>query len=89
MGKKEHAPSAYRKIIRNLKSSNVNINKLVEEARALSDPYYSSLALFSISVYDGLENKLASRLKPEAFGLANKEKRSWRRAELIISICKK
>jgi len=88
MGKKEHAPSAYRKIIRNLKSSNVNINKLVEEARALSDPYYSSLALFSISVYDGLENKLASKLKPEAFGLANKEKRPWRRAELIISICK-
>ena len=38
MGKKEHAPSAYRKIIKGSKSGNVNINKLIEEARALSDP---------------------------------------------------
>ncbi|MCK5024732.1 MAG: DUF531 family protein [Thermoplasmata archaeon] len=88
MGKKEHAPSAYRKIIKGSKSDNANINKLIEEARALSDPYYISLALFNLSVYSRLGNKLASQLKTEALNLVEKEKRPWRRAELIISLCK-
>ena len=88
MGKKEHAPSAYRKIIKASKSGNANINKLIEEARALSDSYYSSLALFSLSMNSQLESKLASELKTQALILVEKEKRPWRTAELIISICK-
>ncbi len=88
MGKKEHAPSAYRKIIKSSKSGNVNINKLIEEARALSDPYYVSLALFTISINKQLESKIANELKTQALKLVDKEKRPWRRAELIISICK-
>lgn len=88
MGKKEHAPSAYRKIIKGAKSDNANIHKFIEEARALSDPYYSSLTLFSLSLDSRLDTKLASQLRSEAINLVNKEKRPWRRAELIISISK-
>lgn len=88
MGKKEHAPSAYRRIIKESKSGNVDFNRLIVEARALSDPYYVSLALFSLSINGQVETKLASNLRNQALELVEKENRPWRRAELIISICK-
>ncbi|MCK5310274.1 MAG: DUF531 family protein [Thermoplasmata archaeon] len=88
MGKKDHAPSAYRKLIKASKSGKMPVEKLIEEARALSEPYYQSLALFGLSMDKGLDNAKASELRSEALKLVEKEQRPWRRAELITSICK-
>ena len=88
MGKKEHAPSAYRKIIKGSKSGNMPVKKLIEDARHLSDPYYTALALFGLSMDKRLEEAEASKLMSEALKQVGKEQRPWRRAELITSICK-
>jgi len=88
MGKKEHAPSAYRKIIKGSKSGNMPVNNLIEEARAISDSYYIALSLLRISLDNRLEKSQASKLMSEALGLVEKEQRQWRRAELITTISK-
>ena len=85
---KDHAPSTYRKIIKASKSGKVPVSKLIEEARALSDSYYISMALFGLSMNPELDKEQAANLRQEALEYAEEEHREWRRAELITSLAK-
>ena len=86
---KEHAPSRFRAIIKDSRSGKGRtIDKLIEDARSLSDPYYVTLALFGLSYDERLGGDAARTLAEQALETVGEEKRPWRRAELLTAICK-
>ena len=88
--KRIHNPSRYREIVRNAKSGDrKDLTILIDEARDLNDPYYSSLALFDLSSDPRLNLVLATTVAEEAISGCNKVDRLWRRAELFTLIAKK
>ncbi len=87
MGKK-HAPSAYRKILRDLKSGKVEPTTLARRAGELEDSYYTCLALFAIAADNQVKESLSKELRVQATALIVEEKRGWRRAELIAAVAK-
>ncbi len=90
MSGKEHTPSKYRSIIQESKSGKGKpVAKLVEEARSIPDPYYQALALFGISADRRASEDMAKTLIKDSVMISNKEPRSWRRAELLTTMCKK
>jgi len=88
MAKKEHTPSQYRKIIKTSRSGKGRIDTLLDEARALAEPYYVSLALVGLSMDPRLGVGAVADIRNEVLDLIDKEERGWRRAELISKICK-
>ena len=90
MAKGEHVPSKYRAIVKESKSGKGRpVEKLIEESRAISDPYYASLALLHIGLGRNVSIDVSKELLLETLTLTGKEKRDWRRAELLVAICKK
>ena len=90
MAKGEHVPSKYRAIIKESKSGKGRpVEQLIEDARSLQDPYYQALALFSISSDKQLDENDSRNLAKEGIQLSDKEQRPWRKAELLVTICKK
>jgi len=90
MAKGEHVPSKYRAMIKESKSGKGRpVDKLIEDARSLQDPYYQALALFSISSDKRLDENNSRNLAKESIQLSEKEERPWRKAELLVTICKK
>jgi hypothetical protein len=87
---KNHAPSAYRALVKESKSGSGRAPaELARAARALPDPYYASLALISISLDSRLTPPEASKLMEDSLSLADRESRPWRKAELLAEICRK
>ncbi len=90
MSGKEHTPSKYRAIIQESKSGRGKpIEKLVEDARSIPDPYYQALALFGLSADRRTSEALAKTLIKDSIQLSDKEARAWRKAELLTTMCKK
>ncbi len=84
-----HVPSMYRRLIRESKARQRRVDKLLDDARQLRDPYYVSLALFDLSFDPRLDLKDAVSAADGALRTAGDVERLWRRAELLVSICKK
>ena len=86
---KEHAPSRYRAIIKESRSGKGRPpDELIGDARSLPDTYYLSLALFGLSFDERLGAEAARSLAEQALDMVEKEKRPWRRAELLVTMCK-
>lgn len=89
MSGKEHTPSKYRALIKESRSGKGRpLDELVKDARSFQDPYYVSLALFSLSSDERLKAEDGHTLAKEALDTVEKEKRLWRKAELLATICK-
>ena len=90
--KRKHAPSAYRDILRRAKKvegeDDREILALIREAKVLEDPYYSSLALLSLSSDPRLKLSEAVSAAKEGIGKINEVTRKWRRGELITAEAK-
>jgi hypothetical protein len=90
MSGKEHIPSRYRTIIQESKSGKGRpVGKLLEDAKSISDPYYSALALFSISGDRRASEDQSRSLIKDSIQLSDKEARSWRKAEILTTMCQK
>ena len=87
--KKQHDASAYRGIIRDSKVGDENqLAMFLEEARSLRDPYYSALALFTLSKDIRFDKKTALEAVNEALDLAENVEQQWRKAELLSKFVK-
>lgn len=90
--KKKHAPSAYRAILRRAKKvegeDDREILALMKEAKELDEPYYSSLALLSLSSDPRLKSDEAVSAAEEGIAKINEVSRKWRRGELITAEAK-
>ncbi|MEE8358341.1 MAG: DUF531 family protein [Candidatus Hydrothermarchaeales archaeon] len=84
-----HDPSMYRRLIRESKARQRRADELLDDARQLRDPYYVSLALFDLSSDPRLDLKDAVSAADGALRTAGDVERLWRRAELLVTICKK
>jgi hypothetical protein len=85
----KNGPSRYRALLREAKSTKGNLDRLLDEAKRLKDPYYASLALFGLSANTRLELNKAVSAANEALVVAGRVESLWRRAELLGIIAKK
>ena len=85
MKKKSGTPSAYRAIIRDLKSGGER-RDAERRLKKLPDPYYTSLGLMEIA---SLERKERAELARQSLTHAARVDRGWRRAELLGMLCRK
>ena len=89
-GKRIHEPSRYRALVREMKSEKARPPQdLIHEARQLKDPYYTSLALFSLSADPRLSLQEAYDIALDAVRAACDVPRLWRRAELLTTLARK
>jgi hypothetical protein len=87
--KKQHDASAYRGIIRDSKAGDEKqLVNFLERSRALRDPYYSALALFTLSKDIRLDLGTALATANETVDLAAKVEQQWRKAELLAKFVK-
>jgi len=84
MGRR-HEPSLYREIGRKAKRRGARLDDLILEARTMRDPYYVSLALMDIALRmkDGKDTAIS------AINTSSRERRDWRRAELLVELAKR
>ncbi len=85
MKKKSGTPTAYRAIIRDLKSGRDG-NEIEKRLKKLPDPYYISLGLMELA---DLSGKQDIRAAEGSLSFAARVDRDWRRAELLGMLCKK
>jgi uncharacterized protein len=90
-GKHTHDPSRYRAIIRESKkgTNGPSISTLLREARKLGDPYYTSLALVTLSSDGRLNLDTATTTAEQGINFANRENRTWRKVELLLELHRK
>ena len=80
--RKRHQPTAFRDLIRRRKRGE-KAKKLLDEARNLEDPYYRARAIVKLTGSGALPEKTRDEFIQIAFESARKEKRPWRRGELL------
>ncbi|MGA1822590.1 MAG: DUF531 family protein [Thermoplasmatota archaeon] len=83
--KKQHQPSMYRKLVRQLKSG-TPVQKIIDSSRGLEDPYYRSLFLFKLSSDRRIPLERALELAFDSLETSDLEGREWRRGELLTEI---
>jgi len=90
-GGKDHAPSKYRAILRDVKNKNRHrsIDAFISDARRLPDPYYTSLALMHLSADAELGLDSATSTAESSMSYASRVPRAWRRAELLAELSKR
>jgi len=88
---KSHDPSQYRALVRETKKARngKEIMNLVRRAKRLNDPYYTSLALISISSHPILPLDEATSLAEQAMLYEGREERGWRKTELLGKLATK
>jgi hypothetical protein len=85
-----HDASGYRKIIRESKAKKgKDLEKLLDEARDLRDPYYAALALFTLSSDKRFDQNAANAIAQEALEISKRVEMQWRQAELLCTLVKK
>ena len=96
MSKKgKHEPSRYRELMRDARKGRRrkvighDIVTIINDARALSDPYYAALALYRLSDDMRLSPGEAATISAEALKLAVQVDRPWRRAELLCEMARR
>lgn len=93
--RKKHDPSRYRALVREArkdrrsKGKASDIHHLLDEARGLSDPYYTSLALFRLSDDVSLSVEEVVSTAEEGVSRAMDVDRDWRRAELLTELARR